>query len=281
MAECPQYEADRINGVNRNGVSEEQSLITAQLRAAANAIPAHVWYATPSGVLVFVNSLIADYLALPEEHPLRFGIDVGGEWDSHIAFLHPDDHEGTRRVWSAGLRTGSPSEVAFRGRDAEGKYRWFLSRAEPVRAANGSVLFWVGVNFDIDAQKRAEQEIRDIIETIPAIVWVALPDGSNIYVNSRYVEYSGVTSEQAAGAGWRMAAHSDDLQRHEGKWRTSVASGEPHESEVRFRRADGQYRWHLDRGQPLRDGDGNIVRWYGVVTGSGANSPYSRMSAVK
>jgi PAS domain S-box-containing protein len=266
MAECPQYEADRINGVNRDGVSEEQSLINAQLRAAANAMPAHVWYATSSGVLVFVNSRIADYLALPEDHPLRFGIDDGGEWDSHIAFLHPDDHEETRKVWSACLRTGCPSEVAFRGRDAEGRYRWFLSRAEPVRAANGSVLFWIGVNFDIDAQKRAEQEIRDIIETIPAIVWVALPDGSNTYVNSRYVEYSGVTSEQTAGAGWQMAVHPDDLQRHEGKWRASVASGVPHESEVRFRRADGQYRWHLDRGQPLLDEDGNILRWYGVVT---------------
>ena len=46
----------------------------------------------------------------------------------------------------------------------------------------------------------------------------------------------------------------------------SVSSGEPHESEVRFRRADGQYRWHLDRGLPLRDKDGNIIKWYGVVT---------------
>jgi PAS domain S-box-containing protein len=159
MAECPQYEADRIGGENRNGTSEEQSLITAQLRGAANAIPAHVWYAAPSGVLVFVNLRIADYLGLPQDHPLRFGIDVGGEWDSHIAFLHPEDHEETRRVWSTCLRTSCPSEVTFRGRDAEGRYRWFLSRAEPVRAADGSVLFWVGVNFDIDAQKRAESAL--------------------------------------------------------------------------------------------------------------------------
>jgi PAS domain-containing protein len=86
MAECPQNEADRISGENRNGTSEERSLITAQLRVAANAIPAHVWYATPSGVLVFVNSRIADYLGLPQDHPLRFGIDVGGGWNSHIAF---------------------------------------------------------------------------------------------------------------------------------------------------------------------------------------------------
>src|SRR5260370_3352060 len=82
----------------------------------------------------------------------------------------------------------------------------------------------------------------------------------------RYVEYSGMGTGQTAGSGWREAVHPDDLERHEGKWRASVASGEPHESEVRFRGADGQYRWHLDRGVPLRDADGNIVKWYGVVT---------------
>lgn len=75
-----------------------------------------------------------------------------------------------------------------------------------------------------------------------------------------------MAAAQTAGSGWRAAAHPYDLQRHEGTWRASVASGEPHESEVRFRRADGQYRWHLDRGLPLRDEDGNIIKWYGVVT---------------
>jgi PAS domain S-box-containing protein len=266
MAGYPQYEAGRLDGVNGDGASEEQLSIKAQLRAAANVIPAHVWYAIPTGALVFVNSCIADYLGLAKDHPLRFGIDLGAEWDSHIHLLHPEDQEETRKVWSTCLRTGSAGEVAFRVRNAEGGYRWFLSRAEPVRAANGTVLYWIGINLDIEERKQAEQELRDIVDTIPAMVWVALPDGSNTYVNSRYVEYSGMTATQTAGSRWRSAAHPDDLQRHEGKWRASVASGEPHESEVRFRRADGQYRWHLDRGLPLRDEDGNIVKWYGVVT---------------
>jgi formate hydrogenlyase transcriptional activator len=97
-------------------------------------------------------------------------------------------------------------------------------------------------------------------------VWVALPDGSNTYVNSRFVDYSGMSTAQTTGAGWQAAIHPDDLDRHDAKWRASIESGEPHESEVRFRRADGQYRWHLDRGLPLRDEDGKIIKWYGVVT---------------
>jgi PAS domain-containing protein len=130
-----QYDADGLDGENGVGAPEKQLSIEAQLRATANVIPGHVWYATPAGVLVFVNSRSADYLGLPKDHPLRLGIDLGGEWDSHIRFLHPDDHEETRRVWSNCLRTGSAGEVAFRVRNIEGKYHWFLSRAEPLRAS--------------------------------------------------------------------------------------------------------------------------------------------------
>src|SRR5579872_6848680 len=89
--------------------------------------------------------------------------------------------------------------------------------------------------------KRAEQELRDLLDTIPAVVWVAQPDGGNTYANSRFVEYSGMSPAQTAGGGWRAAVHTDDLETHESKWRAAIASGEPHESEVRFRGADGQY----------------------------------------
>src|SRR3984957_17658882 len=117
-----------------------------------------------------------------------------------------------------------------------------------------------------DALRKSEKELRDVIDTIPAIAWSALPDGSNTYINKRFVEYSGLSADQGAASGWQAAIHPDDLERQAGKWMEAVATGKPHESEVRFRRSDGQYRWHLDRGVPLRDEAGNIVNWYGVVT---------------
>ena len=250
----------------RDAATPQDPSLEAQLQATLNMIPAHTWYARPSGALSFVSKRTADYLGLPKDHPLRFGIDTGAEWDSHIPLLHPDDHDETRKVWSTCLSTGCAGEASFRVRNAEGGYRWFLSRAEPLRASDGTLLFWIGVNLDNDEAKRAERELRDVVDTIPAVVWSARPDGSNTYVNSRFVEYSGMSVEQAAGSGWEQAAHPDDFQRHVGKWRASVGSGEPHESEVRFRRADGQYRWHLDRGLPLRDEGGRILKWYGVLT---------------
>jgi len=137
----------------------DQSL-DAQLRATLNMIPAYTWYATPSGGLIFLNERSADYGGLPSDHPLRYGTDTSPAWDSHIPFLHPEDHEETRRVWSECLRTGRPGEVSFRARNAEGGYRWFLSRAEPLRANDGTILYWIGINFDIEERKRVEVELR-------------------------------------------------------------------------------------------------------------------------
>src|SRR6185295_19765326 len=113
--------------------------------------------------------------------------------------------------------------------------------------------------------RRSEKELRDLLDSIPAIVWSATPEGANSYVNSRFVEYCGFPPERVAGSGWHAATHPDDLERHNAKWLACVASGEPFEDEVRFRRADGQYRWHLQRGVPLRNAAGTIVKWYGVL----------------
>src|SRR4029077_1899883 len=111
--------------------------------------------------------------------------------------------------------------------------------------------------------RKSEIELRGVIDAIPTIAWSALPDGSNTYVNKGFAEYSGLSPEQAAGSAWQAAAYPDDLQLN--KWEAFLVTGQPFEHEVRFRRADGQYRWHLCRGVPLRDEGGSIVKWYGIL----------------
>jgi len=145
-----------VTGLDVNGVLHQHSLLEAQLQATLNIVPAYAWYALPHGALAFVNERTADYLGLPKDHPLRFGTGVGADWNSHVLLLHPDDREETRRVWSDCLRTGCAGEVSFRVRNAEGGYRWFLSRTEPVRAADGTLRYWIGVNLDIEERKQAE-----------------------------------------------------------------------------------------------------------------------------
>jgi len=141
--------------VDEGKKAEEQSRFLAQLQASLNVIPAYTWYAAPSGGLTFVNKRTADYLGLPKDHPLRFGIDIGAQWDAHIPLLHPDDQEKSRKSWSTCLRTGEFAEENFRVRDAQGGYRWFRSRVEPLRASDGTLLQWVGLNVDIEELKRA------------------------------------------------------------------------------------------------------------------------------
>jgi PAS domain S-box-containing protein len=71
-----------------------------------NVLPAYTWYATPSGALTFVNKRTGNYLGVPKDHPLRFGIDTGARWDDWVSLLHPDDREEARKYWSNCLRTG-------------------------------------------------------------------------------------------------------------------------------------------------------------------------------
>ena len=109
-----------------------------------------------------------------------------------------------------------------------------------------------------------KDQLRLIIDTTPALVWSALPDGSNDFVNRGWVEFTGLSLEDTKGSGWSSAIHPDDLPAHWDRWRMSVATGKPFEDRVRFRRADGQHRWLLIRAAPLHDERGNIVRWYGT-----------------
>ena len=117
-----------------------------------------------------------------------------------------------------------------------------------------------------DKLRRSEKKLRDVIETVPALVFSSSPDGSNQLVNRRWVEYSGLSPEATSGSGWQSVVHPDDLETHMKKWQSSLASGEPFENEARHRSASGEYRWFLVRGVPLRDEQGRILKWYGTLT---------------
>src|ERR1700719_1684739 len=111
--------------------------------------------------------------------------------------------------------------------------------------------------------QQSEDRLRLVIDTIPAHVWSARPDGSIDFINQRFLEFFGRSMEDILGWGWGSLVHPDDLTRLVGQWQAAVATGEPMESEARLRRMDGEYRWLLIRNVPLRDKLGNIVSWYG------------------
>jgi formate hydrogenlyase transcriptional activator len=114
--------------------------------------------------------------------------------------------------------------------------------------------------------RNSEARLRKIIDTIPTLAWCSLPDGTGIFWNRRWQEYTGIPLEVARGWGWQNAIHPEDLKEITDKWLGFLAAGQPGEVEGRLRRFDGVYRWFLFRAEPLRDESGNIVNWYGTDT---------------
>jgi PAS domain S-box-containing protein len=237
---------------DRKRAEQEQADAEQQLKTVIDTIPAHVWRTGPDGENDFIN-----------QTRIAFG---GGELGWHN-FVHPDDAVVHSRLWAEAQRTGQPFEQEMRLLRKDGVYRWFLVRVAPQRNDDGTVARWFGTNTDIDDLKqaqerirRSEQDLRDAIDTIPAHVWSTLPDGSDIYLNRRRLDYGG------PGAGWETIVHPDDRAEHNRTWAASMQTGQRWEVECRLLRADGAYRWFLVRAEPLRGADGRIVRWLGTNT---------------
>ena len=150
-------------------------------------------------------------------------------------------------------------------------YRWFLSRAEPLRASDGTLLQWVGVNLDIEELKCTEQALREseyklrqIIETVPGLVWSNGPDGEPTHINQRMLDYSGMRFEDFKHRGWEAFVHPADFPETAKAFYHAIQTGTSYEGVMRLRRADGEFRWHHARCEPLRDRQGRIIQWYGL-----------------
>src|SRR5271154_3243542 len=111
----------------------------------------------------------------------------------------------------------------------------------------------------------SEQELRLLVEAIPALVWRAGPDGNIEYVNQRLLDYLGAPRGEVIGWGWMEKVHPDDVAFKVKTWLENLESGNPHDAVCRFRRADGQYRWFEVHGEPLRASDGTVLSWSGFL----------------
>ncbi|HYP01692.1 MAG TPA: histidine kinase dimerization/phospho-acceptor domain-containing protein, partial [Pyrinomonadaceae bacterium] len=112
-----------------------------------------------------------------------------------------------------------------------------------------------------------ERRYRFLAEFIPQQIWTAQPDGMLDYVNQQTIEYFSRAEHEMIGDNWQSVIHPDDLPACLELWRRSIETGDVYEVEFRLRRGkDGDYRWHLGRALPMRDAEGNIIRWFGTNT---------------
>jgi PAS domain S-box-containing protein len=196
------------------------------------------------------------------------GAELGKtRWE--VPYLEPDEEAWRRH------RETLDAHLPFRDFELarptpEGGKRYVSVSGLPVFDDSGTFLGYRGVGRHITERKRAEEmlrqrekELRDIIETMPAMAFVTDAVGRNMIVNRRWLEYTGFGPEAAKSI---SAVHPDDAARYKAARRHSIDTGEPFEQEMRLRRFDGEYRWFLGRAVPLRGDDGNVLKWYGVHT---------------
>lgn len=116
------------------------------------------------------------------------------------------------------------------------------------------------------ALSATEAKFETLTDAMPQMVWSTLPDGFHDYYNARWYEFTGVPAGSTDGEAWNGMFHPDDQELAWARWRESLETGEPYEIEYRLRHHSGEYRWTLGRALPVRDDNGQIIRWIGTCT---------------
>jgi PAS domain S-box-containing protein len=231
------------------------------LRAVIDGIPGFVAILAPDGYIDVINRQLLEYCGGT--------LDDLRQWGTN-GTIHEDDL-AKAAVFANAVASGMPYEIEQRLRRFDGVYRWFANRGVPARDASGRITHWYVLLTDIDDRKRAEAALSEsernlklIIDTTPALIWSARPDGVTESVNQHFIDYLGRPWQELETEGWGNAIHPEDRAPLVALWDGLRESGMAGQAEARLQRHDGEYRWFLLRVNPLHDEDGNIVKWYGV-----------------
>ncbi len=250
--------------VRKQAVSAEAETREQQFRTLANSIPQLAWMADAEGYIFWYNDRWYDYTGTTLAEMQGWG------WQK---VHHPDEVGRVVERIKIAFATGEPWEDTFPLRSETGEYRWFLSRALPIRDAEGRVVRWFGTNTDITEQlemekalRDSEQQFRTLANSIPQLAWMADHEGYIFWYNERWFDYTGTTLEEMEGWGWQKVHHPDEVGRVVERIKLAFATGEPWEDTFPLRSKVGAYRWFLSRALPIKDADGKVVRWFGTNT---------------
>ena len=171
------------------------------------------------------------------------------------------------------IRTKAAFELEHRVLRENGTLGWTLSRAIPLLDEHGEIVEWFGAATDVTGRKEAEEALqaseerfRAVANLVPDLLWESEPNGDTIWHNTRWLEYTGQTLEQANSWGWVDAIHPEDWESSARRYRAAVTAGQPLRQEHRIRRHDGHYRWFAVDTVPLKDDHEQVIRIYGSAT---------------
>jgi PAS domain S-box-containing protein len=242
-----------------------------ELSQLVDMVPSHIWRLTPDGDPVFFNKRMVDFLGFDIADTDKPG---KSRLDAVIETVHPSDAPAFRDVLNRCFATGETFALRYRLRGADGVYRWMSSRAEPMRDQTGRIVQWYGLCHDIDDQvqaedalRRSEQQLRQLIDAVPVMIWSTTREGRPSYVNKRFTDVTGATLKDitAPDGSFNLSViHPDDKATTAEMVGRSFRTGIPYVIQYRQLRRGGSYRWTETRAEALRDDSGNVLQWYGV-----------------
>ena len=245
-------------------VAEQLSRRNAEFSALANAMPQLAWMAESDGHIFWYNERWYEYTGTCFEQMQGWG------WE---AVHHPDHLAGVTARWSQHLAAGQPWEDTFPLRGHDGQYRWFLSRAFPMRNETGQVLRWFGTNTDVTDMRQLQEQVqhsetqyRVLMESIPQLVWTATSTGELRYCDQRTADYTGIAAAAWQGQPWHHLLHPADQPAALARWKQALQHTDLFEGEYRLRHVSGEHRWFLVQARLLDHAGQAVANWFGTCT---------------
>lgn len=232
-----------------------------RFRTLADNISQFAWMTDESGAIFWYNQRWFEYTGTTADEMQGWG------WKS---VHHPDHLQRVVEKYTAAIRRGESWEDTFPIRGADGAYRWFLSRAHPIRDPQGRVVRWFGTNTDITELRKADEALREsesrfrtMADSAPSLIWLADKEMNRTWCNQPWLEFTGRTMESELGDRWMRHVHPDDINRCRQAYAEARKSRSRLRVEYRMLRQDGEYRWILDHGVPLTAGSGRLEGFVG------------------
>jgi len=192
--------------------------------------------------------------------------------EGYHQLIHPEDREQVAAAIKATLEKDAPYEIEFRTLNAEGTVNWVYTNAVLIRE-HGKPVRMMGGTMNITARREAEDALRMseqryhvLADNLPQMIYIGDLTGKTIWVNDRWVEFTGLSSEDVIAGKWADAVHPDDAGPMMESYLACFAKEQDWEFTFRIKNKEGRYRWFLSRCVPLRGAQGEVLRWFGTNT---------------
>ena len=247
-------------------VEAEDALRESERRYAslAAAVPVGIFRTDAQGSCIYVNQRWCEMAGLTPEQAKGMG------W---VKAIHPQDCDRAIAQWYRTAQTGEPFQIETRFRTPDHRVTWVFARAVAERDENGEVVRYVGTMTDISDRVRAEEALRKsqrryatLTAAVPVGIFRTDEEGNCLYVNQRWCEIAGLTSEEALGMGWVRAIHPDDRDRVAAEWYRTADAREPFRLEYRFQTRDGKAAWVFGQAVAELNENAEIIGYVGTVT---------------